>query len=188
MALKPDFCHEFDVGTVAGATCRYGNYWVPQCALLGTSGYYWVLIGAAMYFWVLDTKSNNCHEQKAISNNWNNCDLQIWEFMGILLIIGWILLCTDVWGTFYLVPGTFYLVRGTWLKSCDLQIWTFVCCHGFAVGMAVKQRGQKQHTGGFVIEALVNMANRAHWYWVVLVVLGVPIGYYWGTLSTRTGN
>ena len=139
----------------------------PRCALLGTSGYYWVLIGAAMYFWVLDTKSNNCHEQKAISNNWNNCDLQIWEFMGILLIIGWILLCTDVWGTFYLVPGTFYLVRGTfylvrgtWLKSCDLQIWTFVCCHGFVVGMAVKQRGQKQHTGGFVIEALVNMANR----------------------------
>ena len=46
------------------------------------------------------------------------------------------------------------------ISNWELQIWTFVCCHEFVVGMAVRQRGQKQHTGGFVIEALVNMANR----------------------------
>ena len=46
----------------------------------------------------------------------------------------------------------------------DLQIWTFVCCHEFVVGMPGRQRGQKQHTGGFVIEALVNMANRPTCY------------------------
>ena len=83
-----------------------------------------------------------------------------------------------------MVPGTFYLVPGTWLKSCDLQIWTFVCCHGFVVGMAVKQRGQKQHTGGFVIEALVNMANRAHWYWVILG----GTGWYWVVLGGTGGT
>ena len=42
-------------------------------------------------------------------------------------------------------------------RCVELQIWTFVCCHEFVVGTAVRQRGQKQHTGGFVIEALVNI-------------------------------
>ena len=43
------------------------------------------------------------------------------------------------------------------ISNWELQIWTFVCCHEFVVGTAVRQRGQKQHTGGFVIEALVNI-------------------------------
>ena len=28
------------------------------------------------------------------------------------------------------------------LSNWDLQIWTFVCCHEFVVGMLVRQRGK----------------------------------------------
>ena len=53
VALKPDFCHEFDVGTVAGPTCRYGNYWVPQCGTQWYPRYLWVLLGTNRGCYVL---------------------------------------------------------------------------------------------------------------------------------------